>query len=77
MYVYWGKIYGFHKEEKHFAIRLYAFSPSRFVERMLNFTDRLRSLRVDYYEYVAMKVIVLLTSGKRAVPISMVETIKE
>ncbi|GLV44068.1 Hormone receptor-like in 39 [Carabus blaptoides fortunei] len=32
------------------------------IERMLNFTDHLRRLRVDRYEYVAMKVIVLLTS---------------
>ncbi len=36
------------------------------VEKMLNFTDQLRRLRVDYYEYVSMKVIVLLTSGMRA-----------
>ncbi len=35
----------------------------RFVEKMINFTDQLRRLRVDYYEYVSMKVIVLLTSG--------------
>jgi len=34
------------------------------IERMLNFTEHLRRLRVDKYEYVAMKVIVLLTSGK-------------
>ncbi|XP_017771911.1 PREDICTED: nuclear hormone receptor FTZ-F1 beta [Nicrophorus vespilloides] len=33
-----------------------------FIERMLNFTEQLRRLRVDQYEYVAMKVIVLLTS---------------
>lgn len=33
------------------------------IERMLNFTDHLRRLRVDNYEYVAMKVILLLTSG--------------
>lgn len=33
------------------------------IERMLNFTEQLRRLRVDRYEYVAMKVIVLLTSG--------------
>ena len=33
------------------------------VEKMLNFTDQLRRLQVDYYEYVSMKVIVLLTSG--------------
>ncbi|XP_012536829.1 nuclear hormone receptor FTZ-F1 beta isoform X2 [Monomorium pharaonis] len=32
------------------------------IERMLAFTDNLRRLRVDRYEYVAMKVIVLLTS---------------
>ncbi|KAK9511595.1 hypothetical protein O3M35_000222 [Rhynocoris fuscipes] len=32
------------------------------IERMLNFTDHLRRLRVDRYEYVAMKVIVLLSS---------------
>ncbi|XP_011168731.1 nuclear hormone receptor FTZ-F1 beta [Solenopsis invicta] len=32
------------------------------IERMLAFTDNLRRLRVDQYEYVAMKVIVLLTS---------------
>ena len=30
---------------------------------MLHFTDQLRRLKVDYYEYVSMKVIVLLTSG--------------
>lgn len=34
------------------------------IERMLNFTEHLRRLRVDRYEYVAMKVIVLLTSGE-------------
>lgn len=32
------------------------------IERMLNLTDHLRRLRVDRYEYVAMKVIVLLQS---------------
>ncbi|KAF7266047.1 nuclear hormone receptor FTZ-F1 beta [Rhynchophorus ferrugineus] len=32
------------------------------IERMLNFTEHLRRLKVDQYEYVAMKVIVLLTS---------------
>lgn len=32
------------------------------IERMLNFTEHLRRLRVDRYEYVAMKVIVLLSS---------------
>lgn len=31
---------------------------------MLNLTDHLRRLRVDRYEYVAMKVIVLLQSGE-------------
>lgn len=31
---------------------------------MLNLTDHLRRLKVDKYEYVAMKVIVLLSSGK-------------
>ena len=34
------------------------------IERMLNFTEHLRRLRVDQYEYVAMKVIVLVTSGE-------------
>lgn len=32
---------------------------------MLNLTDHLRRLRVDKYEYVAMKVIVLLQSGEK------------
>uniref|UniRef100_A0AAR5Q3S5 Nuclear hormone receptor FTZ-F1 beta n=1 Tax=Dendroctonus ponderosae TaxID=77166 RepID=A0AAR5Q3S5_DENPD len=32
------------------------------IERMLNFTEQLRRLKVDQYEYIAMKVIVLLTS---------------
>ncbi|KAG5886692.1 hypothetical protein JTB14_007094 [Gonioctena quinquepunctata] len=32
------------------------------IERMLNFTEQLRRLRVDQYEYIAMKVILLLTS---------------
>lgn len=31
---------------------------------MLNLTDHLRRLRVDKYEYIAMKVIVLLQSGE-------------
>ncbi len=31
---------------------------------MLRFAGQLRRLRVDYYEYVTMKVVVLLTSGK-------------
>lgn len=30
---------------------------------MLHLTDHLRRLKVDKYEYVAMKVIVLLSSG--------------
>nr|XP_018911412.1 PREDICTED: nuclear hormone receptor FTZ-F1 beta isoform X1 [Bemisia tabaci]XP_018911413.1 PREDICTED: nuclear hormone receptor FTZ-F1 beta isoform X1 [Bemisia tabaci] len=34
------------------------------IERMLTFTEHLRRLRVDRYEYVAMKVIVLLTSDE-------------
>ena len=33
------------------------------IERMLHLTDHLRRLKVDKYEYVAMKVIVLLSSG--------------
>lgn len=33
------------------------------IERMLNLTDHMRRLRLDRYEYVAMKVIVLLQSG--------------
>ena len=33
------------------------------VEKMLNFSDQLRRLQVDQYEYVSLKVIVLLTSG--------------
>lgn len=41
------------------------------IERMLNFTEQLRRLRVDQYEYVAMKVIVLLTSGKNQVSFGM------
>ena len=34
------------------------------VEKMINFSDQLRRLKVDHYEYVSMKVIVLLTSGR-------------
>lgn len=37
------------------------------IERMLNLTDHMRRLRLDRYEYVAMKVIVLLQSGEWAV----------
>jgi nuclear receptor subfamily 5 group A protein 3 len=34
----------------------------KWIEKMLHFTDQLRRLKVDHYEYVSMKVIVLLTS---------------
>lgn len=34
------------------------------IERMLNLSYQLRRLQVDNYEYMAMKVIVLLTSGE-------------
>ena len=40
------------------------FGIEKCVEKMLNFTEQLRRLKVDYYEYVSMKVVVLLTSGK-------------
>ena len=36
----------------------------KWIEKMLYFADQLRRLKVDGYEYVSMKVIVLLTSGK-------------
>lgn len=39
---------------------------------MLNLTDHLRRLRVDKYEYIAMKVIVLLQSGKCWLPTATV-----
>jgi nuclear receptor subfamily 5 group A protein 3 len=39
------------------------FGIEKWVDKMLNFSDQLRRLKVDYYEYVCMKVIVLLTSG--------------
>ena len=39
---------------------------------MLNFTEQLRRLKVDYYEYVSMKVIVLLTSGKLSFRYSLI-----
>ncbi|XP_065575988.1 nuclear hormone receptor FTZ-F1 beta-like [Artemia franciscana] len=32
------------------------------IERMVNFADHLRRLRVDQYEYMALKVIILLSS---------------
>ena len=47
---------------KHLG-RLQEFGIEKWVEKMLNFSDQLRRLKVDYYEYVTMKVIVLLTSG--------------
>ena len=34
------------------------------IERMIHFTDHLRRLRVDQFEYAAMKVIILLSSGE-------------
>ena len=34
------------------------------VEKMISFTDQLRRLKVDQFEYVSMKLICLLTSGK-------------
>ena len=34
------------------------------VEKMICFTDQLRRLKVDQFEYVSMKLICLLTSGK-------------
>lgn len=33
------------------------------IERMINLTEHLRRLQVDQYEYVSLKVIILLTSG--------------
>lgn len=36
----------------------------KWIEKMLHFSEQLRRLKVDGYEYVSMKVIVLLTSGK-------------
>merc|ERR1712038_1674893 len=38
------------------------FGIEKCIDKMLNFTEQLRRLKVDYYEYVSMKVIVLLTS---------------
>ena len=42
------------------------------VEKMLSFTEQLRRLKVDQFEYVSMKLICLLTSGRkeRVVPSS-------
>jgi len=45
-----------------------AAGAGRFVARMAGFTDQLRRLGVDHFEYVAMKVIVLLTSGEFTFP---------
>ena len=33
------------------------------MERMIALTDQLRRLKVDYYEYIALKVIILLSSS--------------
>ena len=35
------------------------------IERMLNLTEHLRRLQFDQYEYVCLKVIILLTSGNK------------
>ena len=35
----------------------------KWIEKMLHFSDQLRRLKIDCFEYVSMKVIVLLTSG--------------
>ena len=40
-----------------------ALGIEKWIEKMLNFAEQLRRLRLDSYEYVSMKVIVLLTSG--------------
>ena len=37
---------------------------SNVIERMVNFTNHLRRLQLDQCEYVCLKVIILLTSGK-------------
>ena len=34
------------------------------VQRMLDFTEHLRRLEVDCYEYVALKVLMLLSPGE-------------
>ena len=34
------------------------------LEKMICFTDQLRRLKVDQFEYVSMKLICLLTSGE-------------
>ncbi|XP_043200833.1 nuclear hormone receptor FTZ-F1 beta-like isoform X2 [Amphibalanus amphitrite] len=40
-----------------------AIGVGRCVERMVALTDQFRRLQVDYYEYIALKVIVLLSSN--------------
>jgi len=45
------------------------------VEKMINFSDQLRRLKVDHYEYVSMKVIVLLTSD--ASGLKVVDKVRE
>lgn len=40
-----------------------AMGLSPVIERMINLTEHLRRLQVDQYEYVSLKVIILLTSG--------------
>ena len=40
----------------------------KWIEKMLHFSDQLRRLKIDCFEYVSMKVIVLLTSGKSIEP---------
>ena len=35
------------------------------LEKMICFTDQLRRLKVDQFEYVSMKLICLLTSGMK------------
>ena len=35
------------------------------LEKMICFTDQLRRLKVDQFEYVSMKLICLLTSGRK------------
>ncbi|XP_043220794.1 nuclear hormone receptor FTZ-F1 beta-like [Amphibalanus amphitrite] len=40
-----------------------AIGVGRCVERMIALTDQLRRLKVDYYEYIALKVIILLSSS--------------
>lgn len=42
-----------------------ALGISNVIERMVNLTDHLRHLQLDQCEYVCLKVIILLTSGKQ------------